>query len=194
MNTRNHNILIDELPETISINNNEYPINTSFRVGIMFSQLLDEVKDPAEFQLYALRLYFDEKYKRELLNKQDTIKEIVWFFNCGFREDERKLKYIQENNIVLPPSERYYDYDYDADSIYASFIYDYGIDLQDIENLHWWKFNAMLRGLSDETRFKKILHIRTYDMTELSPKAKSRIQKIQSQEPYKIPVREEANY
>ena len=187
MNLRNQNILIDELPEYLTVEGVEYPINTSFRIGIMFSQLLEEIADPLQFRANAINLFFDTQYFNELFNSETVMEQIIWFFNCGFKEDEQKIKYIKEHDIVIEKPDKHYDYDYDADSIYASFMYDYKIDLQDIDTMHWWKFNALLRGLSDDTRFKKILHIRTYDMTDLSNKAKMRIQKIQRQEPYAIP-------
>ena len=55
-----------------------------------------------------------------------------------------------------------YDLEKDAEYIYASFLYDYGIDLFEQQGrLHWKKFKALLAGLSDESIFKRIVAIRT---------------------------------
>ena len=35
----------------------------------------------------------------------------------------------------------------------------YHIDLQDIEYLHWWKFKALLRTLSSDLEFSKIIDV-----------------------------------
>ena len=55
-----------------------------------------------------------------------------------------------------------YDLEKDAEYIYASFLYDYGIDLFEQQGrLHWKKFKALLVGLSDESIFKRVVAIRT---------------------------------
>ena len=55
-----------------------------------------------------------------------------------------------------------YDLEKDAEYIYASFLYDYGIDLFEQQGrLHWKKFKALLAGLSDESIFKRVVAIRT---------------------------------
>lgn len=40
----------------------------------------------------------------------------------------------------------------------------YSIDLQDIEYLHWWKFKALLRTLSSDLEFSKIMEYRSVDI------------------------------
>ncbi|MFD0953024.1 Gp15 family bacteriophage protein [Virgibacillus natechei] len=58
--------------------------------------------------------------------------------------------------------EKIYDFDIDADRIYASFLMDYKIDLMDLQGeLHWKKFFALFEGLSSETPFQKVVGYRT---------------------------------
>lgn len=55
-----------------------------------------------------------------------------------------------------------YDLYEDASYIYASFLQDYNIDLiEEQGKLHWKKFNALLDGLREKTKFKEVINIRT---------------------------------
>lgn len=66
-----------------------------------------------------------------------------------------------EQGSERPP----YDLEKDAEYIYASFMYDYGIDLFEQQGkLHWRKFKALLVGLSDDSMFKRVVAIRTMDV------------------------------
>src|SRR5690554_3996127 len=62
-----------------------------------------------------------------------------------------------------------YDLEKDAEYIYASFMHDYGIDLFEQQGkLHWRKFKALLVGLSDDSMFKRVVAIRTMDVSPLT--------------------------
>ena len=52
-----------------------------------------------------------------------------------------------------------------ADLIYAAFLGQYGIDLVDIDELHWHKFLALLRGLNDSTLLHQVMQYRCYEKT-----------------------------
>lgn len=53
----------------------------------------------------------------------------------------------------------------DAEYIYASFMQDYGMDLFEYQGkLHWNKFQALLSGLRDDTKFKKVMEIRQMEI------------------------------
>lgn len=56
-----------------------------------------------------------------------------------------------------------YDISLDGDFIYASFMQAYGIDLlEERGKLHWEKFNALLSGLPEGTKFVEVIKIRKY--------------------------------
>lgn len=55
-----------------------------------------------------------------------------------------------------------FDFVQDAEYIYASFLFDYNLDLFEQQGkLHWRKFQALLKGLSEEAKFSKVIEIRT---------------------------------
>ena len=56
-----------------------------------------------------------------------------------------------------------YDISLDGDFIYASFMQAYRIDLlEERGKLHWKKFNALLSGLPEGTKFVEVIKIRKY--------------------------------
>lgn len=58
-----------------------------------------------------------------------------------------------------------FDFEVDADRIYASFFMDYGIDLNEQQGrLHWTKFLALLSGLSERTPLMQVIKIRNMDV------------------------------
>ena len=55
-----------------------------------------------------------------------------------------------------------FDFEKDAELIYAGFVQQYGIDLQ-TENMHWWKFMILLENLGSDTRLNRVIEYRTID-------------------------------
>ena len=52
------------------------------------------------------------------------------------------------------------------------------ININTIENLHWWEFNSLIVGLSDKSALAKVINIRELDINEYKdPKTKAKIQK-----------------
>lgn len=69
---------------------------------------------------------------------------------------------IRGSGLNLP-----YDFNKDAELIYAAFMQTYGIDLAG-ENMHWWRFRALFKGLSKDTEFARIVGIRTVDISDVT--------------------------
>lgn len=85
-----------------------------------------------------------------------------------------------------PDNEKQYDYDFDADEIYASFISEYGIDLIDVEFLHWHKFKILLTNLSGDSAFKNKIELRFMDISRFKGQALADIQR--AKESVQLPV------
>lgn len=62
---------------------------------------------------------------------------------------------------------RFFSYTKDAEAIYASFIYDYGIDLTECPGMRWEKFQALFSNLSSDSPFMRIVQIRQRDTLKL---------------------------
>lgn len=112
------------------------------KIEIMFEML---VKNPADISIVEkseiVKIIFDK-----FINKEES----------GMGDDDEQAQQ------TLTTKKKIYDFDQDADAIYASFLFDYNIDLIEQQGkLHWDKFIALLNGLSDKSPFKQIIQIRT---------------------------------
>ena len=167
------NLLIDLVPKTITIDNKEYEINSDFRTSILFELLMQDksIKDNDKIYL-ALELY----YPNIPDDINSAIEKMLWFYRCGkdlitskkiflnYQELKSKRKGKGKSDIKI------YSFEYDDDYIYAAFMDQYGIDLQDIKYLHWWKFKAMFRSLKEDTEIVKIMRYRSMDLSKIKDK------------------------
>lgn len=183
----NINMLIDPLPSTVTVGGREIPIESNFRTSILFELMIQSHDlDNAQKSITAMELYYPREHHAHIIERNETIDEaidrIVWFYCCG---KQRKIAGEQrKENAKI--ERREHDFDVDAPLIYAAFLSQYGIDLNQIEYLHWWSFCAMFRGLSDEHQITKIMGYRTVDLSSIKNKAeKSRLAKLQSR--YALP-------
>lgn len=83
------------------------------------------------------------------------------------------------------------DFEEDGEYIYASFMSDYGIDLVEMQGvLSWRKFIALFDGLSDESKMKRVMRIRSMDIPAYNGKNQKQIQEIMELKSYyALPVR-----
>ena len=171
------NILIDRLPSALKVGGNFYKINSDFRTSILFELMMQDRSLPNQEKLLnAIELYFIEVPQ----NLEEAISQIVWFYKCG-KEEEQK-----ESVSNVANTKQIYSYEYDAGYIYSAYLSQYGIDLQDIDNLHWWKFKAMFQGLNDSNEIVKIIGYRAINLNEIKDKQqKAHYRKLKKL--YKLP-------
>lgn len=168
------NLLIDKLPETVEIDGLKYPIHTDFRISILFEQLLadTELTEPEKL-IQALQLY----YPLLPADIPTAIDQMLWFYRCG-----KEQKAAEDEK----PSAAVFDYDVDDQYIYAAYLDQYGIDLQDVK-LHWWKFKALFAGLKEDNKLCKIMSYRAMDIPGDMPKAQKEFYK-KMKKLYEIPL------
>lgn len=172
------NILVDLLPVTVEINNKEYEINSDFRTSILFELLIQDDSIGKEDRiLMALRLYYP--IIPEDINL--AIEQMLWFYRCG--KDITKSKANGKTKSVT----QIYSFEYDDDYIYAAFMNQYNIDLQDIEYLHWWKFKAMFNSLKEDIKIVKIMEYRSMDLSKIKDKEQKAYYK-RMKDLYEIPI------
>ena len=145
------NILIDELPKIID----GTPINTDFRVCILFELLMQD-KDLNESQ--KLNLAINLFYSEPVYHNKKAIENMIWFYSCG-----RNLKHESSNKVI-------YSFEYDAEYIFSAFLAQYNIDLNSIEYMHWWKFRSLFNGLNEDHIFTKIMGYRSINLAEIKDK------------------------
>lgn len=140
-------LLIDRLPDTVMIGGAEVRINSGFRTAVLFEQMMFDEDCPDSMKPgMALRLF----YPVEPADIRGALNRLLWFYRCG-----KEPKLSKGGN-----GSRCYDFEYDDGYIYAAFLQQYGIDLTFAE-LHWWQFNALLNGLTDDCELVRIMGYRT---------------------------------
>ena len=126
----------------MNIDGIDFPIRTDFRLWIMLPELEDLSvlfmgKNPSFMGYFS----------------SEAIEKIVEFYHCG-----KKVERNEDRTNVL-------DFKIDENLIYAAFRQAYNIDLYDLEQeeLHWYKFKALLDGIPPNTALSKVIEIRAYD-------------------------------
>lgn len=150
------NLLVDRIPELVNIGGKRYLIRTDFRISILFEMLMQDDRITEEVKIQkALDLYFPE-CPEDIVS---AVRTVLWFYRCGQKE-KRKDRAGEHGGKQI------YSFDHDAKYIYAAFMTQYHIDLQDIDYLHWWKFRAMFQSLSRQTEFVRIMEYRSVEISD----------------------------
>lgn len=156
------NLLIDELPDYVVVDGVEYQIRSDFRISMLFEILMqDSELEPKEKTVKALELY----YPVVPSDLGKAVEALLWFYKCGKADNPQKQK-INARKCKT----RVYSFEYDDDYIYAAFMTQYGIDLNSIEYMHWWKFRSMFNSLTNQCEFVKIMEYRSIDLKDNMPK------------------------
>lgn len=168
------NLLMNRAPDYVRVSRKKVYLNTDFRTSIRFELLMtDAMKSDEEKLRQALKLYYGGHYfgSAEL---EDAVNGIIWFYTGGKDKDQPKAEKKKKKSNMS----RVYDYEHDADYIYSAFLQQYNVDLQD-QQLHWWKFKAMFRALTDQCEFVKIMGYRSIEINNnMTPSQKEFYQKM----------------
>lgn len=162
------------LPSVVEINGRPYSIKTDFRVWMKFANQVKRMR--ADEYIDVSYLFVDEKPGYCDLN--------ILIAFC-FPKSELPRQKGGSKEIL-------FDYEIDGAHIYAAFMSQYGIDLIDIEELHWYKFLALFKGLKDDEIISKIMAYRGYEKRDnkkdpyLDLKEAWRIEYISPEEQAKI--------
>lgn len=160
-----------KLTDKLVIDDEEFPLNLSFdNVLRLFEMWRDEEVPEFVKPHFGIRILTGETLE------DFTVEEMSEVFNEVF-EEHISLSTVEDNHVEYDlagnpmkttasngkQEQAPYDIRYDGDYIYASFLQAYGIDLFDVQGeLHWKKFNALLSGLPEGTKFMEVIKIRKW--------------------------------
>ena len=139
------NLTEKALPNTVVVGGRAFSIYTDFRLWMRFEISVNKLRDGEKLDVSYL-------FKNEMPMYCD-LRELFQFS----RPESPLPRPIRQSNVIA------LDYEIDADLIYAAFLGQYGIDLFEVEELHWHKFLALLKGLNDSTVLAKIMGYRSYE-------------------------------
>lgn len=172
------NILLDSLPETMFVDGKELFFDTDYRTVIIFEKIsLDSALGKREKIKEIINLFFTEEKPKDIAA---AVNGILDFYRCGEkprRENDKK----RMNGLVEIKPKMIYDYEYDAPYIFGAFMSQYRIDLNEIDYLHWWKFQSLFKSLNDSNKIVEIMGYRAADLGSISnKKERERIAKMKS--------------
>lgn len=176
-----------KLTDKLVIDDKEYALDLSFdNILKMFEMMRDD--DIPEYikPHFAIRMLISKSLagttreeKAESFNndfENYSIEEMSKVFKSVF-EEHISLSDVEDNHVEYDlagnpmkttasddtKQRAPYDIRYDGDYIYSSFLQAYDIDLFDAQGeLHWRKFNALLSGLPEGTKFMEVVKIRKW--------------------------------
>lgn len=159
----NNNILLDELPQ---YTNSGLKIRTDFRESIKFELLMQDHNLSEEVKIMqALQLYYYDISK--ITDVRQAVQDILWFYRCGkIIENSNKEGYEERQE----DAKQIYSYEFDDEYIFSAFMEQYGIDLNEIEYMHWWKFKSLFNSLNENTQFVKIMGYRNMNVAKIKDK------------------------
>ncbi|MGN0352386.1 MAG: Gp15 family bacteriophage protein [Roseburia sp.] len=133
------------LPNTVVVGGRAYSVYTDFRLWMRFEISVSKLKRGETIDISYL-------FKNDMPVYCD-LRELFVFS----RPISPLPRQVSHNNVIA------LDYEMDSDLIYAAFLGQYGIDLCEVEELHWHKFLALLNGLNDSTKLREVMGYRCYE-------------------------------
>lgn len=132
-----------KLPQAVEVGGRFYRIKTDYRYWLRFLQV---VKEPAMLD------DFDFLYIADIPeDKQAGVDALAEF--CFIKNPLPRSTGTNSDPV--------FDYEIDADLVYAAFYERYGIDLLKVD-LHWHQFNALLNGLHG-TKLDDVISFRAFE-------------------------------
>ncbi len=158
-------LLLDGLPE-------EYegiPISADFRNMIQVDLILhDPTINETEKTIAALYQLYPEIPG----DIHKAVEGLVWFYSRGDASGNGRDKGAKK------APKKAFDFEQDANLIYAAFYATYGISLTTVDFLHWWEFMALFEGLPETTLMQRVIYWRTVDLAGLPKHEKKHVQKM----------------
>lgn len=162
--------LVDELVLEIEGKEQTSPLLLSFdRVLKVFELWKDDEVSDIMRPFLALRILTGVSF--DFLSFEEALEVVQAIFEEHIQtaEKEDDVEYDLAGNVMKSstskePEKRLYNVKHDGAYIFASFMQAYKIDLiEEIGKLHWKKFNALLVGLPEGTKFVEVVKIRSYE-------------------------------
>ena len=183
------NFFYEDLPRTVHVHGEEIPIITDFREYIRLLDMLKCEELNAMQRLTLLTQYF--LYEIEV--DKEAISALTEFVVMDFDSWQKG----NEEDGIEPDrhgsNKNLYSYEIDYPYILSGFLRDYGIDLETVNYLHWWKFRMLFDGLSEDTEIKQRIMYRGINLSEIKDKEeRKRISKIQRS--IQLPAEELTDY
>ena len=173
-------MIIDRVPEAVEIAGEQWKIETDFRHWAQFERLmLCDAVTPED----KVQETYDLLYPVLPDDPQTAIDKVVWFWRCGIEHG---------GGSGVGASKQIYDLELDSGYIYSAFMADYGIDIEAIKTMHWWKFRHLMYNLRPDNLFCRILDYRGADLSKKKGEEKRHYEKMRKYYALPLPADEKA--
>lgn len=184
------NLFYEEYPKALEVHGEFYPIITDFREYI---RLLDMLKCKELNEIQRIMI-LGEYFLTDISIDQEAIHALTGFVTMDLKEKENNSDSEEEGEGQEETEKKnLFSYEIDYPYILSGFLRDYGIDLETVEYLHWWKFRMLFDGLSDDTEIKQRIMYRGINLSDIKNRdERKRILKIQRS--IQLPAEELTDY
>ena len=184
------NLFYEEYPKVLEVHGEFYPIITDFREYI---RLLDMLKCKELNEIQRIMI-LGEYFLTDISIDQEAIHALTDFVTMDLKEKENNSDSEEEGEGQEETEKKnLFSYEIDYPYILSGFLRDYGIDLETVEYLHWWKFRMLFDALSDDTEIKQRIMYRGINLSDIKDRdERKRILKIQRS--IQLPAEELTDY
>ena len=185
-----------KLDDTINIEGTEYTLNLAFdnvlRVYDVNNDTELDLVTKVDLGLYLLLgkpPAYDNDGFLEPPIESDVVERLEVYTNLinQLKPDAEEAEEVEDeeefdDDYELPELPKLFDLEVDADYIFAGFMQAYGIDLiEEQGKLHWYKFNALLNGMPEGTRFSQVVGVRAWKKPSKSDTHEKVMYKLQQE-------------
>lgn len=170
------NVLCDQFPEYVNVHGRRYEIETDFREWIRFLNLICDEQVPWQTRAGLMLRW----YRRDIPEDLEAAIYALGEFLSAWKLYENLHEEDQRDNEGVNHNKPAFSFEEDAGCIYSAFMECYGIDLETVEYMHWWKFRTLFDWLPENTEIKQRIYYRTLDLKTIKDKEeRSRVKRIQ---------------
>lgn len=154
----------DPLNEVV-FDDKTYHLDLAFDTVLQYLKLSsDDELSGEEKAVYAIGLFLDEQ---DLPSDPKFYELVFKAVNEEITSDPYGNNMPNSNPFGLAPV-KYFDYEQDAEAIFASFMSEYHINLLEQRGkMHWRTFKALFNGLSENSYMQRIISIRQRDLSDV---------------------------
>ena len=169
------NVLYEEFPNYVLVHGIHYGIETDFREWIRFSELVEDDTVQWQEKVDLMLRWYRENTPDDLEAALYALGDFLAARSL-YKSREEELCDKSDNECKEPV----FSFSEDAGCIYSAFVDCYGIDLQRVSYMHWWKFRTLFDGLPQSTEIKQRMMYRSMDANLIKDKEeRRRVKRIQ---------------
>ncbi|MCL2588374.1 MAG: bacteriophage Gp15 family protein, partial [Oscillospiraceae bacterium] len=140
------------------------PISPDFRNMLRVETI---AADESLTQAHKVSLMLNQLYPELPDDLAKAYEGLTWFIHRGNMPDTDRPRAQSKRKA--------YDFTQDASLIFSAFFATYGINLAEVEFLHWWEFLALFEGLPEDVLIRKVMYWRSCDVSKLSKEEKKHV-------------------